>query len=595
MKIMKETERKTEKYDVAVIGGGLAGICCAIASARNGANTVLIQDRPVLGGNAGSEVRMHICGASCQGKFANVRETGIIEEILLENKARNPEFSYAEFDTLLWEKTRFQKNLTLYLSTALVAVKTEKNSIKSITAKRLTEERELEIEAKIFADCTGDGTPGYLAGAEYMFGREDRAEFGEPNAKARRDDCTMGNSLMFHAADVGHKVNFTRPDWAYDFKDGEWTKKVQWIEINSGYWWIEVGGRELHCLHESEKTREECLKIIYGVWDYIKNRLGDGRADSLVIDWVGSVPAKREGRRFVGDYVLNENDIINHTVFPDTIGYGGWHLDDHPVERFWYFTGLRKYDKEDKTLWHNGIYTVPYRCIYSKNIDNLFLGGRLISVTHRALASTRVMATCAVLGQAAGVAAAMAAKSGCLPRDVDVKKLQKQLFREDCYLPCTEAETDDFARRSRVESSSCVSGFAAENVINGKLRPIDGDENAWRAKNDGKQWLKLKFERRKIGEMRLIFDSDLNAEITQTLSDWVKAKQPAGIPETLVKDYSVDFMSEGKLVKSLHVRDNFQRLNVLCPDVVCDSLKIVFESTNGDAFVKVFEVELYEK
>ena len=175
MKIMKETERKTEKYDVAVIGGGLAGICCAIASARNGANTVLIQDRPVLGGNAGSEVRMHICGASCQGKFANVRETGIIEEILLENKARNPEFSYAEFDTLLWEKTRFQKNLTLYLSTALVAVKTEKNSIKSIMAKRLTEERELEIEAKIFADCTGDGTPGYLAGAEYMFGSEDRA------------------------------------------------------------------------------------------------------------------------------------------------------------------------------------------------------------------------------------------------------------------------------------------------------------------------------------------------------------------------------------------------------------------------------------
>ena len=582
-----------ELYDFAVIGGGLAGICAALAAARNGIKTVLIQDRPVLGGNASSEVRMHVCGASCQGKFKNVRETGIIEEIMLENKARNPEFSYAEFDTLLWEKVRFQRNLTLYLSTTAFSVQMKENEIESITVRKLTEERDIKIKAKVFADCSGDGTIAYLADAEYMFGREGKEVLGENGAREKSDAGTMGNTIMFKAIDVGKKTEFKRPFWAYDYNGSKLVGKVKFIEINSGYWWIEVGGKEFDTLHDAEKTREECLKIIYGVWDYIKNGLNDERANNLVLDWIGTVPAKREGRRFVGDYVLTENDVINHVIFQDAVGYGGWHIDDHPLERFKFFAEIEKYDDKDETLWHNGIYTIPYRSLYSKNIKNLFLGGRLISVSHRALASTRVMATCAVLGQAVGTAASLAVRKSVDPRQVNVSELQKILLKDDCYLPQITIDTGDIAKLAKVSCSSFIAGHACENVINGQRRPIAEEDNSWAAKNDGKQWINLLISPTKVKEIRIVFDSDLNAEITQTLSDWIKERQPVGLPKTLIKSYAVKFYKGERLVKTIDVQDNFMRMNVLPVNVICDKIEIGNFDTYGESIVKIYEIELY--
>lgn len=590
---MRDVKGSSERYDFAVVGGGLAGLCAAIAAARHGVKTVLVQDRPVLGGNASSEIRMHVCGASCEGKFKNVRETGIIEEILLENKARNPDFSYAEFDTLLWEKARYQENLTLYLSTAMTKVECDGEEIKSIIVRRLTEEREIKIEASIFADCTGDGTLAYLAGAEYLFGRESKEEFGKEGAREQRDDGTMGNTIMFKAVDKGHKVTFLKPFWAYDFRGSKLVNKVKFVEINSGYWWIEVGGKEFDALYDAEKTREECLKIVYGVWDYIKNELDDDRAENLTLDWVGSVPAKREGRRFIGDYVLTERDVVSHAVFPDAVGYGGWHIDDHPLERFKFFAEIKKYDDKDETLWHNGVYTVPYRALYSKNVKNLYLGGRIVSVTHRALASTRVMATCAVLGQAVGTAAAFAVKENVLPREVNVKKVQGALLKDDCYIPHIEAETGDKARNAVVSCSSQTDGCECENVVNGKKRPTADGENAWCAVNDGKQWIKLSFESTHVNEVRIVFDSDLNAEITQTLSDWIKNKQSYSLPKTLVKDCDVRFLLHGKVVKQAALRNIRARMNVVAADVECDEILLSNMTTYGADTIKIFEIETY--
>lgn len=589
MRNISETE---ERYELAVVGGGISGISFAIAAAREGVKTVLIQDRPVLGGNASSEVRMHICGAGCQGRVANARETGIIEEILLANKAKNPDFSYAEFDRILWEKVRYQENLTLYMSTSLWAAEVRNNTIKSVTVRRLTEERDIRIVAKMYADCTGDGTLGYLAGAEYMYGREGKTAFWEANAKEIGDECTMGNSIMFKAKDAGHKVEYERPFWANNYREAEWVKTQSWEEIDSGYWWIEVGGKEFETLKESEQTREECYKIIYGVWDYIKNCLG-GRADNLQLEWVGSVPAKREGRRFVGAYVLREQDVTEHKIFPYAVGYGGWHIDDHPAERFKHYANIKKYDTEDLTVHHNGIYTIPYRCLYSKNIKNLYMGGRLISVTHRALSSTRVMATCAVLGEAGGVASALAIKGNIAPEEVNVKRVQEILIKNDCYIPSLrDIDKGNIALKSKVRATSELSGYGAENAINGYNRPIGGETNMWRARKGAS--IEIIFEKaERIRETRITFDSDLSADITQTLSNWIKARQPEGVPNTLIKDFKAEYYLGEELVSVREIKNNERRMVTIKSEVECTRIKIIPQETYGSDYVSVCEIKAY--
>jgi hypothetical protein len=411
---------------------------------------------------------MHICGASCHAKFPDRRETGIIEEILLENKYRNPEHSYALFDALLWEKVTFQKNLSVLLNTHMTDAKTEGGLITRISACQLTTEKRFEAAAKIFIDCTGDGTLAYKAGAEYMFGREDKRRFGEPFAVSKADGVTMGNSVMFKAVDAGRPVPYKRPFWANDYSGAPWAKNMKWVEITSGYWWIEAGGTRLNCLTDAEEIKNELLKIVFGVWDYIKNS-GDKRAENLALDWVGTVPAKRETRRIVGDYILNENDLTSDARFDDCVGYGGWHIDAHPPERFLNCTVNNIEFDEDITRWPDGVYQIPFRSLYSKDIDNLMLGGRIISASHRAFASTRVMGTCAVLGQAAGTAAAMAANDGVTPRSLAttrIKELQQKLLKDDCYIPnVANRDVNDAALNAAVSCSAEIKGCEALNVI----------------------------------------------------------------------------------------------------------------------------------
>jgi len=587
---------QTLNFDVVVIGGGMAGICAAIASARQGAKTALVQDRPVLGGNASSEIRMHITGATRHGKAGrdNLRETGIIEEILLENKHRNPAHSYALFDTLLWEKCNYQENLSLYLNTYINEVKTENAKIVSVSGTQMSTEKQLTFISKMFIDCTGDGSISEKSGARYLYGRESSADFGEPGAIDRTDTVTQGNTIQFRSLDAGREVPFERPSWAYDFSGEEWVYKKSWDWFDSGFWWVELGGTKLNTLTDSEEIKEELLKVVYGLWDIIKNHSDQAEnAKNFYLDWVGFVSAKRETRRVIGDYVLKEQDILSNKVFEDAISYGGWHIDSHRPECFYAHVNDTPHT-EDKTVMFEGIYTVPYRSIYSKDIENLYLGGRCISATHRAFCSTRVMATCAVAGEAAGIAAALAVKKGKTARQLseDINELQQLILRSGCYIP--EFKNEDKEDKARIAHITATSEKSeAINIINGISRPVGENSNMWESCGIGES-ISLKWDKpQEISEVSLTFDSNLSVEIMISLSKWCHGHQTDGVPDTIVKDYKVEYLLNGKVVDTKSVKDNHQRVNVLKTQTVCDEIKVTVEQTHGCENSRIIEIRAY--
>ena len=326
------SKKATAHYDIVVVGGGLSGMCAAIAAARHGARTALVQGRHVFGGNASSEIRMHVCGASDNLEKPDLEEAGILYEMMLENKSRNDYFNFSIWDMVLFSVIKKEKNLTAYLNTVMEDCVMEGNTIKSISAYQYTTETRWVIDGSIFIDCTGNGTLGYLAGAEFRTGSEGKAEFDEPHAPEHANNNRMGNTLLFKAVDRGHSIHFKRPDFArvfteeelkyrthsavHDVKSKEGADK-EYVRITSysassidyGYWWIELSGEKEDIIDEYEDIRDELVTCIYGVWDHLKNG-GDHGAEQYDLEWVGMLPGMRESRRLVGDYMLNENDIL---------------------------------------------------------------------------------------------------------------------------------------------------------------------------------------------------------------------------------------------------------------------------------------------
>lgn len=587
-------------YDVVVIGGGMAGICAAIASARHGAKTVLIHNRPVLGGNASSEIRMHICGAAVHSKRKNARETGIIEELLLENRRRNPQNSFSVFDTILWEKVRFQENLTLLLNTHMTDVHMDGAKISTVECHQMTSERRFLISGSIFVDSTGDGTLANLSNAFTRTGRESRQEFNEGFAPQQADSGTMGNTLMFCANDTGTPCTFERPKWAYEYEQDDLKNRQHSADgpeaagVDSGYWWIELGGQQ-DIIRDSEEIRDELLKTLYGVWDHIKNK-GDHGAANYALDWVQFLPGKRESRRIEGDYILKQQDLENSVHFEDAVAYGGWPMDMHPPEGFFYKGGATEYIHLDK------VYSIPYRCYYSKNVPNLMMAGRNISATHTAFGSTRVMATCAVGGQAVGTAAAMAVKMHCTPRDIGTQMttLQQQLLRDDCYIPTVKNEDPaDIARNASVTASSWQDGWNPEYVINGVGRTVGEENNGWcsRSLKNSEAWLKLEFPVTRVQEVMLKFDSGLSKDIMISISKAVLNRQDPGVPPMLIKDYTLRLLKNSTEVQRMSIQGNYQRLrrHRLETPTDADAIEILVHNTNGSDYAKIFEVRIYSE
>jgi hypothetical protein len=428
-----------ENYDVVVIGGGLAGICAAVAAAREGRQTVLVQNRPVLGGNSSAEIGVPPHGADQAGSYRHVRETGIIGEIAAANAAfPNYLDSPSIWSVVLWDFCRREPNLTVHLNTHAGEVEMEGNRIVAVSAEQQTTEKRFRFTGRIFIDCSGDGILGYRAGADFMTGREGKDVYGEPMAHPQSDDYRMGNSVYMRAREVDQPVPFDTPDWVHIFPDdasfpdgGRTTPHPieHLTKPRGGWWWIETGGR-LDAISDAETIRDELYRYALGVWDHLKNR-GDHGAENYVLESIVTMPGKRDSRRFYGDYVLVQRDVEGGRIFDDAVAYGGWHIDVHQPD------GVA-----GKVYWKGrllkGIYTIPYRCLYSRNIENLFLAGRNISASHIAFASARVMLTCAVMGQAAGTAAGLCLDHRCTPREIysrHLRELQGRLIEQDCYLP----------------------------------------------------------------------------------------------------------------------------------------------------------------
>ena len=535
---------KSLKTEFCVVGGGLAGICAAVAAARHGAAVVLVQDRPILGGNASSEIRMGICGA--HGKER--KETGLLEEIQLNNIYYNPLMRYTLWDDVLLSFVRAEKNITLLLNTSVENVEMAGARIKSITAWNSNEYRRYEIEGKLFADCSGDGILA-LSGAEYRMGRESASEFHETfleNCSADRK--TMGNSILLQLRPCGEHHPFIPPPWAHHYDDaffevrgvkpemrGPDSDNVSHSYIrpypeNNNFWWIEYGGN-LDTIKDAGDIAWELKKIAYGVWAYMKNH-PDGRCRNFELDWIGSLPGKRESRRFVGDHILNQNDIMNGGSFPDTVCYGGWTLDNHHPDAFLHEGYVSTHHHPPSP------FGIPLRSLYSKNIENLFFAGRNISCTHMGLSACRVMATCALMGQAAGTAAALASKYQVSPREIrqnHIEEVQGILLEDDVMLP-------GFPRTVAQLTSCAKTDYPLlKNSID---RNMDETENGvWLA--CGEPCVYTWTEPVKLSGCRFIFDTllsfqDKRMRKQETLPDRKE------MPPMLVRDFHVDALMQGK-------------------------------------------------
>jgi FAD dependent oxidoreductase len=421
--------------DIIIIGGGLAGTCAAITAARANMKVVLAQDRPVLGGNSSSEVRLWVLGATSHMGNNNrwAREGGVINEILLENGYRNPEGNALIFDTILLEKVVLEKNITLLLNTAVYDIeKKDADTIQSVKAFCSQNSVSYILNAPLFCDASGDGIVGFLAGAAFRMGAESKEEFGEKFAPSKEYGELLGHSIYFYSKDTGKKVKYIPPSFAIDVsKEIPRYKSFNTKDIGCRLWWIEYGGR-LDTVHETENIKWQLWKVVYGVWNYIKNSGNFPEAENLTLEWVGHVPGKRESRRFEGDYMLKQQDVIEQTAFEDAVAFGGWSVDLHPADGV--FSELKGCNQ-----WHSkGVYGIPYRCYYSRNISNLFLAGRIISASHVAFGSTRVMATCAHGGQAIAIAAALCKKYNTLPKTIgekNIKELQTELMKTGHHIP----------------------------------------------------------------------------------------------------------------------------------------------------------------
>jgi hypothetical protein len=446
--------------DLVVVGGGLAGLCGAITAARAGIKVVLVTDRPVLGGNSSSEVRLWVLGATSHMGNNNrwAREGGVIDELLVENMYRNPDSNPLIFDTILLEKVVSEPNITLLLNTSVYDLdKSSPDTISKVYAFCSQNSTQYELVAPLFCDASGDGILGFLSGAAFRMGAESKEEFGEKFAPSKEYGELLGHSLYFYSKDAGKPITFVPPSFAHDV-----TQKVPKFrsfntqEFGCKLWWIEYGGR-LDTVHETETIKWELWKVVYGVWDYIKNSGNFPDAETLTLEWVGHIPGKRESRRFEGDYMLIQQDIVEQRAHYDDVAFGGWSIDLHPSDGVFSEIGQSSCNQ-----WHSkGLYGIPYRCFYSKNINNLFIAGRIISASHVAFGSSRVMATSAHGGQAVGMAAKVCIEKGLLPRQLSetqhIGYLQQELLKTGQHIPNLRLQdAQDLVQKATISASSAL-------------------------------------------------------------------------------------------------------------------------------------------
>lgn len=589
--------KKKRTFDVAVIGGGMAGISAAVSAARNGAKTVLIQDRPVLGGNASSEMRVTVNGVQgLKNKLKVDRETGIVEELLIENWHYNPQESYPVWDHVLYNYVKREPNLELMLNTQAVEAVMSGNKIKSAVCWQCTTEMTYVISAKQFVDCSGDGLLAATAGAEYRTGREGKAEYNESYAPDQADGWSMGCCIMMITKDMGKPVPFYPPAYAIPF-DAEKAFKDKHRRIKNlkeGFWWVEVSS-DFDNIADREMNRDKLMAHFYGVWDYVKNSGQFPQSENLALDWIGSIPGRRESRRFTGDYILNQNDLLGYRHFPDAIGFGGWSLDEHCPG------GIENLD-EPASYFHARFekpYEVPFRCLYSRNISNLMFAGRNASLSHIALSSARIIGTCSMMGQATGTAAALCVDKGIGPRQLaneHINELQEQLLRDDSFIPDRPArDPKNLARKAgMIAASSTVSGDA-KLLVDGVSRDEVEQIHHWESNGLNAELLLEWSKPVSLSRVEVKADTNLQRKMMMHKDPAKGTEQVKAVPPELIKTMDVEARINGKWVKVATVENNLTRLiRTRFNTVKTTAIRLKLKETWGYKNAKLFEVRCYE-
>lgn len=397
-------------YDLVVIGAGMSGLCAAIAAARLGLKVALVQDRYILGGNNSSEVRVGLGGQINMPPYPSL---GYILNEIGPDRIGNARGAHHYQDWKKWDVIAAEPNISLFAGYTVVNAEMKEGKIVAVTAVEATNQNLIRISGNLFSDCTGDANLAVMAGAATMMGREARSEFGETLAPEKADDFTMGVSIEWYCEDWNTPCSFPDSvDWGLKLDEDT----VEPVHRANWYW--EVGMRDDQ-IADAEKIRDYGMYVAYSTFSYCKNRLAKKEDwECTHLTWVSHVSGKRESRRIVGDLILREQDLTRPIPYEDGTCTTTWRIDQHyPMEK-----NSADYPGEEWMSYGKLMpidpYAIPYRCLYSRDVPNLFMAGRDISVTHVALGSVRVMRTCAMMGEVVGMAAAVCCRRGSMPRDV---------------------------------------------------------------------------------------------------------------------------------------------------------------------------------
>ena len=553
----KVVEEKALEADIVVCGGGLSGVCAAVAAARHGSSVILIQDRPMFGGNTSSEMRMGIVGV----KETQYQEAGIIEEMQCRNIYYNPLQRYPLWDDVIYSTIVEEPNIKFFLNTSVEDVVMDGASIKSVKCWNTNNYTRYTFSGKLFLDCTGDGILR-LSGAKFRRGTESRDDYGESflsNLKANSN--TMGNSILLQFRKTDHPVDFKAPDWAYHFTKEDFdydtpkatdpSQKYNYKILNriqdNNFWWVECSGEAFDTIFDANEIQFELKKIAYGIWEYMRENTPDAGGYDLV--WMGSIPGKRESTRYVAPYTLTQNDVTSGGHFEDAIAYGGWTLDDHNPGGFMN-KGLASIEYKI-----NQGYGIPYDCCYSVNVPNLMFAGRDISCTHMAFSGVRVMATCALIGQAVGTAANLIIEKETTPaglRKDYIGELQTRLEDDDCMLPYRWRQPYALTLSARTSEQN-------EALRSGIDRGWEGEDNGVYAAPGSTDVVYNWKKAVEVSGVRLVFDSDFKVR-GKRMRKLEETDELAAMPAKMARDFHVEVLQGKEWVTVYSATDNYRRL-----------------------------------
>lgn len=575
-------------FDFTVVGGGVAGIVTAVAAARYGVKVAFINDRPVLGGNGSDEAHISLDGVAHKGDH----ETGIIYEIK----------TIKEYENLTWSQAfakvvKAEKNISLFENMLVDDAVTSNGKINKLHIVNTLDLKEYTLDSEFYCDSTGDAWLGYYADALYHIGREAKHQYNEAFAPEIADGNTMSGCITkvvtdggdticsFWSQDVGEKVEFTAPNWAYKLPEGDKLGREP-MYIDRGEWWLETPN-DYDDIWESEYVRDTMFRIATGYYDWLKNSWsGRDRVATYALKNLGTYNAKRESRRLIGDYIMTQNDFDGNAKFGDAVCYAGWNIDVHHINGIFSGAGGSYALNEEISVT-----PMPFRCLYSKNINNLFMVGRCVSVTHIALGTCRTQLTCATMGQAVGTAVYLCKKYGVDARSVGqnhINELQQLLLKDGQYIPeVFNNDENDIARNSTVFADSETENGKAINVINGKTRPRDGDDYAWISSGELPQSITLKLDEPKsISEVRITFEIPFKK--------YNKGFMPQPERDEMVTDFKVELKTKNGYEVIADIKNNYQRLVcVNANGINTDEIKITATKCHKVRFATITEVRVY--